>query len=532
MTPAQPAPDEQSRGAAESVDSGDLPIPSGQSREGFLHAAFWSFLSGGGRQALKVGVTFVLAALLGPEAYGLAAMALVFVLFIEMLQRQGMGAALVQRKHLTRNHLDTAFWMLLAISVVLIGASVAASGWWASVNRVPALQAVIIGLTPMIPLQALSIVQDALLRRDMAFKDLAKRELTAVAAGGLVGVTAAVAGWGVWALVAQHVTIAAVGVVVLWTVNDWRPGFNFSWAAAKELWTFSLGLLLSSMGSFVNSHADTLLVGLFFGPTVVGIYRLGLRLVETLVTALSQPVQAIGLPELAPHQDAPRELRNRVDRLTRLAAVATLPALGILAGSAPPLVELLGGDWTSATAVTQVLCIVGVVRAWVVVDGALLVAVGRPFVQAAIAWLAGLFSAAAFIAAGVLLQGLPTADQALGIAVARASVWGVGIVVMHLWIVHVYAGQAIRESLTPMVWPGVAGLAATIAGVTVGMATGTTPALVRLAATGTAATVVAGTIIWLTVPEAVATVRGLLSRRRTQRSGASGDSSVPASTGH
>jgi len=485
------------RDEAETRSSAAMP---GVARPSFTQAASWSFVMQGGRQGLKVGLTFVLAALLGPEAYGVAAMALVFVLFIDVLQQQGMAAALIQRRSLTRTHLDTAFWLLGASGVVLVLVTVASAGWWAAVNDTPSLRAVIIGLTPIIPLKNLSIVQSALLRREMAFKRLAQRDLTAIAAGGVVALAAAFGGWGVWALVVQQVTVEAVAVVVLWRVSDWRPGRSVSRSVARELVAFSSGLLVSSLGNFLNNQSDTLLIGLFFGPRVVGIYRLGLRLVETLVSVLTGSVQSVGLPDLSPVVDDPPELRRRVDRLAKLAAVTTVPVLGILAGVAEPLMGVLGSEWQAAAIVAQALCVAGIVRAWVVIDGPLLVASGSTFVQAATSWLAGIFSAVAFTIAGFWLQGLPVGRQAFGIAVARTLVWGVGIAAMHVWIMHRYAKQSPVEMVAPVVGPLIAGLGAAAAGIAAARYIDTGPALVGLVVAGVASTAAAAGIMWVTDP--------------------------------
>lgn len=473
----------------------------------FSHAVSWSFVMEVGRQSLNVIITFILAALLGPEAYGLAAMALVFITFVDLLQRQGMAAALIQRKDLSRSHRDTAFWLLMLASVLLLMATVAGARWWAGINDLPELRVIIIGLSPMIPLQGLSVVQDALLRRQMAFKQLAQRTLVAVLAGGITGLVSALAGWGVWALVVQQVTQAGVAAIVLWSISDWRPGFDVSLASAKDLMGFASGSFLSSLASFVNNQADALLIGLFFGPLVVGIYRLGLRMVETLVSALTRPIQAISLPELAPCQDDPPQLRRRVERLARLAAVTTLPSLGVLAAAANPGVEWLGGDWAAAAAVAQVLCIVGAVRAIVVIDGPLLLAVGSPFIQAGFAAVAAVVSAASFVAAGTLVQGLPTEDQALGIAIARAIVWGMAILTMHVIIMRRFGHLSLKQMLAPVMWPTIAGLAATGTGVAIDLAMMNSPAPLRLLTVSLVGLIVAGTIVLLTVPAVTSVIR-------------------------
>lgn len=500
----------------ESEDGAEQHHARGAGPPKFSVAAAWSFLMQGGRQGLKLGLTFVLAAILGPEVYGVAMMALVFVMFVDMLQQQGMAAALIQRRELTTSHLDTAFFLLAGSGVVLVLATLATAGWWADVNDTPELQGVIIAMTPIIPLKNLSIVQSALLRRELAFKALAQRDLVAVTAGGVVGLACAFGGLGVWSLVAQQVTMEAVAVVVLWRVSAWRPGTKVTRRAARDLLAFSSGLLLSSVGNFLNNQSDTLLIGLFFGPRVVGIYRLGLRLVETLVTVLTRSVQSVGLPDLARCVHEPAELRRRLDRLARLAAATTVPALGVLAGVAVPLVALLGDEWAAAAGVVQVLCLVGVIRAWVVIDGPLLVATGSTFIQAATSWMAGILSAVAFSVAGVMLQDVPADAQALGIAIARTIVWGIAIAAIHVWILHRYAEQRLGQMVAPLVWPVAAGTAAAGAGIAWSGLVATGSGIVDLALTGLVSATTGAAILWTTDGWVRSRVRRVLASRRSR----------------
>ncbi len=90
-----------------------------------------------GRQVVNLAVTFVLAAILGPTAYGLVAIAMVYVAFVQLLMEQGMNAALVQRRDLSQEHLTSAFWMVQLAALILDALAVAGSGWWGGVNDQP-----------------------------------------------------------------------------------------------------------------------------------------------------------------------------------------------------------------------------------------------------------------------------------------------------------------------------------------------------------------------------------------------------------
>ena len=94
------------------------------------NAVPWSFVMSIGQIVLSSVTLFVLAAVVGPAAFGTIALALVLVLFLKLLLEQGMGAAIVQREDLQREHLDAAFWMVMGLSVlfVAIGAALAPGG--------------------------------------------------------------------------------------------------------------------------------------------------------------------------------------------------------------------------------------------------------------------------------------------------------------------------------------------------------------------------------------------------------------------
>ena len=69
----------------------------------------WSFLEKWCNQLVSTTVFLVLARLLGPEAFGLTALASVFLAFMTTFLQQGFAEAIIQREKLDPEHLDTAF---------------------------------------------------------------------------------------------------------------------------------------------------------------------------------------------------------------------------------------------------------------------------------------------------------------------------------------------------------------------------------------------------------------------------------------
>ena len=388
----------------------------------FARALKWAYVMNCGQQGLTALFAFALAAIVGPSDFGTLAMAMIYIQFIQIFLEQGLVATLIQRKDLRTDHLDSVFWMGLTISAVLMGLSILLSHWWAAANHLPKLAAVICALSLMLPLEALDMVQRAILQREMDFKSLSIRTNASVIVGGVLGLVMAFKGFGVWALVGQKLLQETVALALLWRLSHWRPGFRFEISSVKELWGVSLSNLLGRVGVFVSGQSDGLLMGLFFGPMAVGLYQLAGRLMGTVLTTATGSIQVVSLPQFSKFQHEPSQLRASMLSCIRLSAIATVPALIGLGLVSDPLMRVLGKDWTQSADVLKILSLVGVVMTFQYLIGPLLQAVSKPHYAAAMVWGHGVISVLVLVAAGIFLKHATTGRQVLGIAVARLAV--------------------------------------------------------------------------------------------------------------
>ncbi len=79
----------------------------------------WSVVGNWAEQVCAFITFTIMARLLGAEVFGLVAMAIIVVGFAEILIRQSITEALIQRQQLEPGHLDAAFWSLLALAAGL-----------------------------------------------------------------------------------------------------------------------------------------------------------------------------------------------------------------------------------------------------------------------------------------------------------------------------------------------------------------------------------------------------------------------------
>ncbi len=348
-------------------------------REKATKAVVWSVVQKWARAAIWFLSFVVLARLLDPEDFGLVALASVFTAFVEVFLNQGFGAAIVQRADLERKHLDTAFWITVLIGILLTVGGIAVSGLVAAFFEEPRLAPVLRWLSIGFILSALSSTQMAILRRELAFKSLAVRSITATTAGGIVGVTLAFAGFGVWSLVAQSLTIGLAGVIVLWRASDWRPGFHLSMKHYKELFSFGVYIVGNNILRVLVRRSDDLLIGYFLGPILLGYYTIGYRLLLVITRVATGIINSVAFPTFSRLQDNPQRMRRAFYEVTQYTSLLAFPVFIGLAILAPEVVPALFGDkWAPSVPVMQVLALIGILQSGLAFNGSVMRAFGKP----------------------------------------------------------------------------------------------------------------------------------------------------------
>ncbi len=387
-------------------------------------ALAWSFAQSFGAQGITVVVSFLLARELGPEIFGRAALAIVFVLLLDMLLHQGISSAVIQRPNLSDRDLDTAFWLLIIIALGMIGFTFGFAGLWAELNDEPQLRELTIVLSAVLPIRAVSVVQDAILRRNLEFKALALRNLAAAVIGAVVGLGAAIAGYGIWALIWQQIAVAGGQAVLIWGTSKWRPSFRFRGSSGRDLLAYSLPISLASLGVFSSERSDTIITSFFFGRTAVGLHRFAVRFVDVLTSITSGPFVQVSLPELARNQHDRTAFVARTTDLMHLSSLLAFPSFAGLAAAADDLVALAGDEWGPAARPLQLLCIAGAFRSLSFYGPPVLQALGRTRLLAAIAWTQTVLKTTAVILIARHLGDANIHDQLIGLAATMSVVEG------------------------------------------------------------------------------------------------------------
>ena len=424
----------------------------------------WTIVDNWGRQLLGFAVFVILAKLLQPADFGLVALAVVFVNFAQVFVDQGLGDALIQRRELTRSHIDTAFWAAMATGLLLTGLGVVLAIPIAAVLDQPVLQPILQVLSLTFVLAAMSSIQIALLRRELAFRSLAVRSIFAIVAGGAVGIGMAYLGFGPWALVGQQVSSAVAAVLTLWWVLPWRPSLRFSKEHFRSLFSFGINVVGTDTVGFFARNTDNLLIGAFLGTTPLGLYAVGYRILDTSQVLLINISRKIAFPALASVQHEPARIQRAYFKLTRVSGALIMPAYVGLALVASQLVVVIFGErWIASGPVAAVLFLIGPVLTVQAYSASLFYAVGHPQVNFRIRLLTMVVRVAGFFVA------VPHGIVAVAIAF---TVSGYLLLPLNLYWQRVYAGISTFDYLAQLrgVAVGTAAMALTVISVEIVLA--------------------------------------------------------------
>lgn len=331
-------------------------------RSRLLSGLAWKVASQLFGQTSRVLVAVVLARLLTPHDYGLAAMVLVFSTLIYVFSDLALGAALVQRRDLSEEDRSTVFWTSTGIGALFTLVGIACSWPLAAFYGEQEVQPLFAALSISFVVTALGTTQAALLNRELSFRSLELRMMAGTAVGGGLGIALAVGGFGAWALIGQQVAIAAVSTVLLWAFSPWRPRFVYSAASLRSLGTFSLNVFGTRLLFYLN-RMDTVLIGRFLGPSPAGLYAVAQNVMLAPMSRITQPIAELFFPAFSRIQDQPERIAALWLRVNRLVAALAVPAMLGLIAVAPELVDVvLGERWDGATPVLRILAVVGLLH--------------------------------------------------------------------------------------------------------------------------------------------------------------------------
>ncbi|WP_199898572.1 lipopolysaccharide biosynthesis protein [Prolixibacter bellariivorans] len=325
-----------------------------------VNGLFWSFIDTFANQGVQFVVGIVLARILSPKEFGLIGMLTIFIAISQSLIDSGFTQALIRKKNCTDADYSTVFYFNLAVSFLTYAILLTFSGAIGSFFKEPLLKPLIQVLGIGLILNSFGIIQRAILTKTINFKLQTKISLIASSGSGIIAVTMALNGFGVWSLIALTLSRFGLTSIFLWIWAKWKPRAVFSKKSFNELFGFGSKLLLSGIIDTAYRNIYYLIIGKYFSAVELGYYTRADQFNSLPSQNITGVIQRVTYPVLANIQDDIPRLRANYRKLIRSTMLITFVLmLGMAATAKPMILTLIGEKWSPAIIYLQMLCFVG-----------------------------------------------------------------------------------------------------------------------------------------------------------------------------
>ena len=318
----------------------------------------WSAIDNVASYGASFLTSIVLARLLTPDDYGIIGIIAIFTTICGVLINAGFSTALIRKNDCTEADYNTVFFVNLVLSISLYFVIYfCASPISVFFERTELVSLIRVSSLSMI-IGAVSIVPVTRLTKQIDFRSQTKVTVSSAIVGGVIGISMAYMGFGVWSLVFSGLISSIVRTVLLLIYNKWLPVFCFSVDSFHSLFGFGWKMMASGILDSVWKQLYQVVVGKFYTPAALGQYTRAIGFSQLFSSNLSSVVQRVTYPVLSSLQDDKSRMVSAYQRLIKSTMFVTAISMFFLGAISEPLLYcLIGPQWHDAAIYLTLICI-------------------------------------------------------------------------------------------------------------------------------------------------------------------------------
>ncbi|MFA6199504.1 MAG: lipopolysaccharide biosynthesis protein [Bacteroidales bacterium] len=323
-----------------------------------INGVIWSAIERFSNQIIQFIVQIIIARLLFPSDYGMIGMLAIFMAVAQTFTDGGFGNALIQKKDRNNTDYSTVFYFNITVGIILSIIFFFSSGLIANFYKMPKLELIIQVMSINLIILSFQVVHKAILTISIDFKTQAKASLSSVIIAGIIGITMAYTGFGVWALVAQFTTINIIQTILLWYFEKWRPIRVFSKQSFKRLFNFGSKILAANLLHTIYLNLYTLVIGKRFSAADLGYYSRADQFAQFPSSNITGILWRVTYPIMSSIQNEDEKLKNVYRQYIKLSAFIVFPLMiGLAAIAEPFIIFILTEKWRGVIPILQIISI-------------------------------------------------------------------------------------------------------------------------------------------------------------------------------
>ncbi len=306
----------------------------------------WTGLSSVVNAAVKLIQVSILAHLLSPDAFGLIAIAYIFLTFGDIIVDMGLTTAIFHFRNITAKQYSSLFWINIALGGLTSGLIFLASGSISDYYQNPDVKGVVEWLSLNTFVISISRLHRTFLQKNLLFKKMSQIEIYGALFMCIASVALALGGLGVYSLVFGTLA-SSVFITVLLLINvpqlNRRLRFYISVKSLKPFYAIGSFQFMSSIIEFFSREMDTMFISTYFSIELLGYYSLCKQLAQRLYTVINPIILKVAVPTLSLLQDNVRALTDSFVKMLSIASAINFPIYALLAILSKPLLFYLYG---------------------------------------------------------------------------------------------------------------------------------------------------------------------------------------------
>jgi O-antigen/teichoic acid export membrane protein len=302
--------------------------------------------------ALSLVATGFLTVLLDPAEIGIFWIVSSVKNFLAYFSDIGLAAALIQKKgKITNEELNTTFLvqqsLVIIILVILFVASPYLQSYY-SLSREGLFLLYALGITLLF--SSLKTIPSALLERELSFGRFVIPQVTENVIYNVSAVYFAWRGFGVTTFTYAVLLQGFSGLVAIYLIKPWFPGFKFSKKGLKDLLTFGVPYQASTFLATIKDDGMTAFLGGILGSSGIGFLGWAQKWAYTPLRLFMDDVLKVTFPAFSRMQKEKDHLKRSVTRSIFFVSFLVFPSVVGLLILAPLLIQIIPRyeKWTPA----------------------------------------------------------------------------------------------------------------------------------------------------------------------------------------
>lgn len=324
-----------------------------------ISGIIWKLAERLGAQIVTLLVSIILARILLPKDYGIVSIVTIVITILNVFVTYGLGTSLIQKKNSDQLDFSTVFYSGIILSLLLYGILFFIAEPIAIFYENEQITWVLRVMGLRLPLAAINSVQQAYVSKKMIFRKFFFATLFGTIISGIVGITMAYNGYGVWSLVAQYLTNVLIDTIVLFIIVKWRPSLVFSFNRLKKLFSYGWKLLVSGLLDTGYNELRSLIIGKKYSTTDLAFYDKGKQFPSLVVTNVNSSISSVLFSAMSRIQDSKEKVKEATRKSIRICSYLIFPCMVGLAAVAEPFVKVVLTDkWLEIVPYLQIMCFV------------------------------------------------------------------------------------------------------------------------------------------------------------------------------